>query len=569
MGTESDGKDGKTTGDSGPANVSGDTSPSQTQDVAAGGGGTGVANPDEKKEDAKEEEKGDPVNVVKGTVVENTLDVALPGLIPFQWRRRYSSADCAKVTPLGRGGWTHDYHQWIESEGPGWLLRNFDGVDLSFGPVADGGAALHRGRRLLLRRQGQKLQVLDLASRATRTYEALAPGGHAFLRSIADAYGNHVTLHYESRSLARIVDTAGREISLGRDERQRIVWVEVAIPSLDRPGTVTSTHRLATYEYTPEGELASAADGLGRVLRYAYDGRHRIVQKWLRNGFSVRYEYDPTHGRVSRTRGDDGYHSVDFLYDFDKRTTTTHSEPQPRVYHWDEKGNIVREETFDGRAAIERKWDADHLLLSRKNAAGEEHTYEYDARGFLIKETDAAGNVTSREHTDDLLKRVTWPSGGATIYGHDGFGSLLSVTLGVEGPDTGTRYSVDRDGRGRIVTLHGPHGVVERRAYDERHQLTRVTGARGQTTHYEYDDLSRPTRRTDPLGRITTLAHDAADQVTSIARPDGSVVRFEYDGIGQLSRIRTPGGEVSLVHIANGALARAVLNDGHIAADLT
>jgi hypothetical protein len=178
MSTESDGKEGQTTGASGPANVTSDTSPSQTQDVAVGGGGTGTATPDEKKEDAKEEDKGDPVNVVKGTVVESSLDVSLPGLIPFQWRRRYSSADCAKSTSLGRGGWTHDYHQWIEPEGDGFLLRNYDGADLSFGPIADGGTALHRGRRLLLRRRGQTLELLHLDSRHTRVYEPLGSGGH-------------------------------------------------------------------------------------------------------------------------------------------------------------------------------------------------------------------------------------------------------------------------------------------------------------------------------------------------------------------------------------------------------
>lgn len=560
MGTESDGKDGKVTADSGPANVSSDTSPAQTQDVAAGGGGVGTANPDDKKEDAEEKDKGDPVNVVKGTVVERALDFSLPGLIPFEWRRRYSSGDRAKRTPLGRGGWTHDYHQWIEPEGEGWSLRNSEGADLSFPAIPKDGAALHRGRSLLLRRQGQRLELLDLQSRNTLVYEPHAPGGHAWLRSIADGYGNRVTLQYEDRALSRIVDTAGREIVLVKDGEQRIVAVDVVIASPVTPGkpaAPSKTHRLATYAYTAEGELASAADALGRAIRYEYDGEHRIVKKQLRNGFSVRYEYDPTHGRVVRTRGDGGYHNVEFIYDFDKRTTTTHSEPQPRVYHWDAKDDIVREESFDGRLTIERTYDDDHLLLSEKNAAGEEHQFEHDARGFLIKYTDPAGNVTVREHVDDLLRRTVWPNGSVSSYEYDGYGGLWSITY-----DTGARHTVDRDGRGRITAIYGPNGVIERRAWDEQHRLVRLSTALGHATSYEYDDLGRPVRRTGPLGQVTSVGYDDAGQPISMVRPDGTTLRMEYDGVGRLTRVQKPGGDLAFDYIATGVLSHAVMEDG-------
>lgn len=146
--TKSGGDEVKTTTATGPANTTSANAPAQATNAAVGGAGRTVANPDEKKADAEDETKGDPVSVVKGTVVENVVDIELPGMVPFEWRRRYSSADFAKTTPLGRGGWTHDYHQWIEPEGEGWILRNFDGVDLTFGPIPDQSGALHRGRQI-------------------------------------------------------------------------------------------------------------------------------------------------------------------------------------------------------------------------------------------------------------------------------------------------------------------------------------------------------------------------------------------------------------------------------------
>jgi uncharacterized protein RhaS with RHS repeats len=58
-------------------------------------------------------------------------------------------------------------------------------------------------------------------------------------------------------------------------------------------------------------------------------------------------------------------------------------------------------------------------------------------------------------------------------------GHLWAVTL-----ETGARYSVDRDGRGRIVALYGPTGLIERREYDARHHLVKLITARGQVTTY-------------------------------------------------------------------------------------
>ncbi|HSN99767.1 MAG TPA: RHS repeat-associated core domain-containing protein [Candidatus Nanopelagicales bacterium] len=546
---KSDGKEVKTTEARAPANGTSKVAPTQTTNVALGGAGMGAASPGKKNKPAKRKCEGDPVSVVDGAVVEEVVDLELPGLLFFTWRRRYSSSDFAKATPFGRGGWTHDHHQWIEPEGDGWSLHNFDGNDLSFGPIPPDGSALNRSRRLLLRRNRDRFEVLSLDTRITHTYAPSHSGGRAWLRTIADSRGNRITLHYDGESLTRITDTAGREIHLQMDAHGRILAVDVEVGA--------EVHRAATYGYTDAGELAFAADGLGRSIRYAYDGKHRIIQKWLRNGFSIRYEYDPGHGRVVRTWGDGGLHHVELTYDFDQRTTTTHGQPQPRIYHWDAQDNVLREETFDGRYLIERTWDEDYLLLSEKDAAGEEHRYEYDARGFLTKHTDPAGNVTRYEHVDDLLRRVVRPNGNARRYEPDGYGSLCGLTL-----ETGARYTVDRDQWGRIVALYGPEGLLERHEYDAHHNLIRVTGPRGEATSYAYDVLGRPTMRSDPLGRTTRLEHDAASNITAVTYPDGTRVGLDHDGIGKVTRIRKPGGEILLEYIGTGALARAVMEDG-------
>jgi RHS repeat-associated protein len=546
---KSDGKEIKTTTARSPADGTSKNAPTQTTNAAVGGGGAGTANPNDKNEDSKDKCELDPIAVAKGAVVEAWLDVSLPGLVPFQLRRRYSSANFAVSTPLGRGGWTHDYHQWIEPEGKGFLLRNYEGVDLPFGSIPGRGDALHRGRRLLLRRIDERFELLHLGSRVTRVYAPSHPGGRAWLRSIADSRGNRLSFHYEGERLARVTDTAGREIHLRSDAEGRIVAVDMAVNR--------RIHRVFSYGYTDAGELAFAADGLGHALRYAYDGKHRVVQKWLRNGFSVRYEYDPHHGRVTRTRGDDDFFRAELTYDFDKRTTTVHGGAQPRVYSWDAAGNVVREETFDGRHVRERDWDKDQLLLSEKDAAGREHRYAYDARGAVTEHVDPAGNVTKYEHVDDLLRRVVQPNGSVVVHEYTGYGELWGFTI-----ETGARYSFDRDEKGRVTALYGPEGLLERLEYDAHHNLVRSTGALGQTTVYEYDDLGRPTLRRDPLGGVTRVEYDAAGRITAVTYPDGSRSAYELDGAGQTTRVQAPGGDIRMEYVGTGVLARAVMEDG-------
>src|SRR6185437_5654648 len=50
---------------------------------------------------------GHPVDVATGDVVDQAVDVSLPGAIPFSWSRTYTSRAARERTTLGKGGWAH------------------------------------------------------------------------------------------------------------------------------------------------------------------------------------------------------------------------------------------------------------------------------------------------------------------------------------------------------------------------------------------------------------------------------------------------------------------------------
>ena len=286
------------------------------------------------------------VAVVSGEVVDNAVDLALPGLIPVVWKRFYRSGRHKEVTPLGHGGWTHGFHQWVEGADEGITLRMDDGRRVPFPRVTLREPAFHRGKRLRLSmlRDGS-FEVYSLDTRLTRRFVRLAAGDErAMLREIRDAWGNRVELRYDGSRLARIVDTAGRELRLIHDEAERITRVEVWVQG--------TAHQAVAYAYVAvDGDLVAATDALGHAERYAYDAWHRMTEKTLTNGVRFHYEYDTETGRCRKAWGDgtpELLHKVGLDVDVQKKETIVHSNPEPRKFIWNDQGAVLREQTYDG-----------------------------------------------------------------------------------------------------------------------------------------------------------------------------------------------------------------------------
>jgi RHS repeat-associated protein len=485
---------------------------------------------------------GDPVTVATGFVVDDVVELSFPGLIPLQWKRLYSSARSKeRGGPFGKGGWTHNLAQWIEEGDSIWRFRAEDGRFVYFDKIERGQSTFHRRERLTLRLTHHgAFEIESAASKLTRVFESLEPGSDAVLRAIRDSYGNRIELAYEAGRLARVVDTAGRELRVLSDDNGHIRRVE-AWSAEPKPELA----QWVDYTYAPEGELATATDALGGVLCYAYDGWHRLVKRTLQTGLSFRYTYDPGNGRCIRTVGDRGIYETDLHFDLAKRTTMTSGNQEPRKYTWNAQGLVLREETLDGAWARERTYDKDHYLLTETNAAGEKLKLFHDARGNLVQRVDPAGNVTAWEFEDDHPTVRVGPDGNETTYEHDGHGALIGVTS-----PTGQRFSLDYDGRGRLTAVHGSEGRLVAFAYDAQHNLVQETDARGAVTQYSYDVLGRATERRDALGHVTRIEYDGLGRPVAIHRPDGRTTRAAYDARGRVRAFTNAAGHTTRLEYA-------------------
>ena len=504
-------------------------------------GGEGSAGKKGASAPSKAKTEGDPVTVATGFVVDDAVEVALPGLIPLEWKRLYSSQRSKERGPFGKGGWTHNLAQWIEEGEAIWRFRAEDGRFIYFDKIGPRESTFHRRERLTLRHTSSgAFEVESAATRLVRVFAPLEGGGHAVLRLVRDFWGNRVELFYEGGDLARVVDTAGRELRVLSDDQGRVRRLEVW-----SAGEHPALCQWVDYGYQPEGELATATDALGGVLRYAYDGWHRLVKRTLQTGVSFRYTYDSDHGRCIRTVGDGGIYDTELCFDLAKRTTMTSGNQEPRKYTWNAEGLVLREETLGGEQARERTYDADHYVLTEANAAGEKLQCFHDARGNLIQRVDPAGNTTAWEIDDDRPAARIDPDGNETTYEHDGHGALIGVTY-----PTGQRFSLDHDGRGRLTAIHGDDGLLAAFAYDVQHNLVEETNARGAVTQYAYDALGRPILRRDALGRITRVDYDALGRPVAIHRPDGTTTRAAYDARGRVVAFTDAAGNTTRLEYA-------------------
>ena len=500
---------------------------------------------------------GHPVDLGTGYVVDDAVDLRLPGVLPFTWSRSYSSCNPSHRGALGKGGWTHSFEQWVEETEGGFRFHDEEGLPIEFGPIGEAGFSFHRGRRLELRKLGRTFEIRGLADRLTRTFSPLPSGRHALV-SIKDSRLHQIQLEYAGDTLVRILDSVKREIRVLSDPKGRVARIEVwaSAPGSEQAPTLQTWF---DYGYHAEGELASHTNALGHAEGWEYDGLHRMNKATLRNGVSFYYEYHPELGHCVRTWGDGGLHDVRIEIDFEKGETWTHATNRARRYFW-KNGIVHREETFGGEWAVERIYDEDELLVAVKNGAGEGSSYDYDARGNLIQETDAAGNVATWAFEDDVPTGHIGPTGLETRYAHDSQASLVGITF-----PTGVSYRFELDREGRLDAIHGNEGLRARLGYDEHSNLATDTSGRGATTSYRYDALGRPLHRRDAIGRTSRVQYDRMGRVLESQRPDGTQVHAEYDRLGNLASATDAQGSVTrLEYAGTGHLARLVRADGQV-----
>ncbi|RZK49812.1 MAG: RHS repeat protein, partial [Hymenobacter sp.] len=401
----------------------------------------------------------DPIDFASGAMFFVSVDIELPGPIPFVWERTFYSTS-ERQGPLGYG-WHHSYDQvlWPDPAAGTVALRLGDGRLALFdapGP-ANAYCAYYRARQLELRPAPDGSDGYAVYSvRERRTYHfAPAPSqpGYYHLTALDDGYGHAIHLTYAAAGhLQYIVDSVGRRVDVRTDAAGRILALDLPLPE-DTPGTFAAVQ----YAYDEAGHMTSVTDAEGHTRRFRYAG-DRMVQKSLATGMTFYFEYDAT-GRCTRTWGDENYYNGRLEY----------APGQTTVY-------------TDDPAAVDVYYHAHGLVTTHIDALGHAQHWRYNPHLELEAQQDALGHTTSYAYdARGNCTSVSQPDGATAQTQYNQFDQPAQAT-DAAGQTRHWRY----DAQGALVERRDPLGASTRYRYDTQGQLVELRDALGHATRLRY-----------------------------------------------------------------------------------
>ncbi|WP_175712857.1 DUF6531 domain-containing protein [Burkholderia ambifaria] len=516
----------------------------------------------------------DPVDPVSGEMLEIRTDLAIPGILPLEFRRRYRTRSDDHGL-LGHR-WSDNWSQHLTFDG-GRFVRFHDGAGLAIGfdapDMALNGINLREPRYRLV---GSRLEprIFDRDTRQLRIFTPLIDGGSSRLERIEDLDGNAIVLSY---------DPAGRLSGMAHSDGYRL---EITYPGRERRLQRIVLHdadgsfrTLVDYDYQ-NGMLTHVASFQFGQFHYAYDAHGWMTQWRDTDQTEVRYQYD-TAGRVVETGTQQGYHTGRFLYEAGR--TRVIDVDGEWTYDYDDEG-LVTAETDPLGHCTRSEWELGRLM-ARIDPIGRRTDYRYDERGQLISVTENSGRAIDFEYDDaqfltlarlptggrirleyDHLHRLiarTEPDGVKTTYRYGTHGELLRVVQG----DRETR--LDYDAELRLTGIELPTGARFRRKVDVLGRKLEETSPDGHVTHFDYaagpdnprgllSAITRPdgsvsrarynsegllVEWTDSLGRTSQRTYGPFDLLTASIDAAGHATRFEYDHATRLTKVLNALGE--------------------------
>jgi RHS repeat-associated protein len=508
--------------------------------------------------------RAEPVNILTGEVSVEQEDFSLPGRIPLQWVRTYSSGN--RHDGLCGPGWETPADARLEINGvDGSVQMHYPLVGPLFFeelPAAPGKAAavLELMDGALLYDHGHEFQVRTKDDRVYHFRKDLAASsaeGHREipLGRVSDLCGNWLEFERGGGRLTGIQESAGRRIGIHLTKDHAI---EIAL----NDAATDTRHVFVRYEKDAAGDLATVIDALGNPYRFAYD-EHHMVRHTDRKGLSFYYEYDKQAAdewRVVHAWGDGNLYNYRFQYaDALNERRITDSLGHVSLVKLDERGLPISEiDPLGGMTIFE--YDDAGRTTAVTDPGGRRTGYEYDDRGNLLTLTRPDDKTILTEFSAaNKAVSITDPNGAQWLQKWDERGLLIEQ---ISPLGNVSRY--DYDSGGQLIALINPRGARTEFAFDGVGNLAGIKDALGHLTVFGYDALGKLIAKRDVLKRQTDYVYDAKGRLLKATLPGGNCIRCEYDSEDQLTRYCDENGSVTeLKYVGTGRLAERSQPDGH------
>jgi YD repeat-containing protein len=476
------------------------------------------------------EEEGEPVDVVTGANLEESIDFPLCAELNLSWRRYYDSSQRGVRGPLG-WGWRHEFEATLRFDVDGILYVSGKGSPVGFPDLVKDRACTARSG-FVLRRATMTTYQLERVGEPTWEFSIAANMGVGRLTRIFNKIG-YVRFAYDNEHrITRIDRSANPSVGLEYDSRGLLI------------GVVEQDERVApkpfvSYEYDRNENLVTWTDAFGGRATLEYDDQHRLIRKGDRRGYSYHYSYDD-QSRCIHTWGEDGMYDVRFTYLEEMRCTkATHADGGIWMFLYDENGTITRILDPYGKAR-DRKVNSAGKVISEIDAAGNEYRIVYDRSGGIAGRRDPFGHVSS--DLRDLRRRnylaLTAPT-NPVGYEH---GTLVPREVPIFPSQSAfATPGIVRDRLGRKIEQRLGEHVRRRWSYDANGNVLELVDGDGSASRFEYASWNLLHREIDPLGNATEYAYTKRERITKVVDPGGTTSEYAYDLRDNILRVTRNG----------------------------
>ena len=484
--------------------------------------------------------RGEPVDVVSGTVFHDLVDFEYPGPIPLKWVRSWYSWNIRQLGPFGYGS-SSLYGMHIQ-RGRYIVFVNDKGREIEFALIEPDTEVFNRKEQLTLNYTGEEYKIFDHRQRLSYVFkQKLGTELFQLHQMRDDARDMSVSLEYDRQSyLSRLVDSCGRAFEIETDTSGLITCVRYN----DVP--------LVEYAYDENLNLISVIDVNGNKSSIFYEN-HLMVKRITLGGSEFHWEYagEGPHAKCVHTWGDGGLLECRFQYN-DGHTVYTDSLGHKTLFYYNENMKPTRTVYENGRVDRYRYNEFDETV-AYINGDGEKTTYAHNDSGKVTEVTQPNGGVHKFEYNDQglITKRIT-PLGAESFREYDESGKLLSVTM-PNGLQAVYQY---KDGMvSSIVEGEGENARKIEFLYDRHKNLTKLVYPNGAVTQREFDDHGNCLKLINPLGAAQTMAYDQANRLVRLTEADGNVTQLKYNVYADVTWMKDKLREVSYTYTALGKIA--------------
>lgn len=490
---------------------------------------------------------GEPVDLIEGNVLYDTVDFELPGPLPLVFRRNWCSAS-RLVGHLGYGTrFNYEMGMEVLEEEQALAVFLYDGRVGIFPSLLMGEETFSYENGLLLRRREDFYELVE-PERGYRYKLVACEGGYLpyKLSSVSDRAGHTIEFSYDATGyLSQIRDSAGRILKASVNEAGRLTQI-----ALQEAEGLTRT--LVRYEYSEEQDLITVTDAMGKALHMKYNN-HLLRQKTDRNNHSFYWKYDKEEdgARAIESWGDGGVLTILIAYHEEERYNEvwTSRDGKPTRYDYDERSLCTRI-TYPDFSETGKTYNERYQVVQTVDEEGRATTFEYNDWSEVIGITLADGSKMKFTYNQEgALTSTTNQEGHSRSYDWKQDGTLARI-IDEEGRETVYRYNEHKlveaiiNGKGEEISF----------SYDQHFNLSQITLPDGSCSQFEYDSRGNCISEKNPLGALETYQYDSLNRMVRAYLSDGNQIALTYDGYESVLKAKDNNREVNFTYTILGSI---------------